>query len=60
MLAGISRITMISSLATSKADPKDIDLLVTVTDEMDLTPRARFLLLDDLGWAEELKYSQGA
>jgi len=39
-LTGITRIAMIGSMTTSKADPKDIDLLVTVTDEMDLTPLA--------------------
>ena len=35
-LPGITRIALIGSLPTSKADPKDVDLLVTVTDDMDL------------------------
>ena len=36
-LPGITRIALIGSLTTSKADPKDIDLLVTVTDDTDLS-----------------------
>lgn len=36
-VAGVSRIALIGSLATSKADPKDADLLVTVADDADLT-----------------------
>lgn len=39
-LSGISRIALLGSLATAKVDPKDVDLLVTVSDEMDLTPLA--------------------
>jgi hypothetical protein len=39
-LPGISRIALFGSLATAKADPKDVDLLVTISDEMDLTPLA--------------------
>lgn len=34
---GVIQISMIGSLITDKADPKDIALLVTVTDEADLT-----------------------
>jgi hypothetical protein len=36
-LPGITRIALIGSLTTAKADPKDADLLVTVTDNADLT-----------------------
>jgi hypothetical protein len=39
-LEGISRIALIGSLTTSKVYPKDIDLLVTISEEMDLTPLA--------------------
>lgn len=39
-LPGITRIALLGSITTSKADPKDVDVLVTVTDEMDLTPLA--------------------
>ncbi len=39
-LPGITRIALFGSLTTSKADPKDIDLLVTVTDDTDLAPLA--------------------
>jgi hypothetical protein len=35
-LAGVTRIALIGSLATAKADPKDIDLLVTVAEDADL------------------------
>lgn len=35
-LPGVLRIAMIGSLVTPKEDPKDIDLLVTVTDDCDL------------------------
>ncbi len=37
---GIMRIALIGSLTTDKANPEDADLLVTVTDDMDLTPLA--------------------
>jgi len=40
-LSGVQRIALIGSLATTKADPKDADVLVTVTDEMDLTTLAK-------------------
>lgn len=36
-LPGVSRIALLGSLATVKANPKDIDLLVTVADDADLT-----------------------
>ena len=39
-LPGITRIALIGSLPTSKADPKDIDLLVTVANDTDLAPLA--------------------
>jgi len=39
-LPGITRIALIGSLTTSKADPKDVDLLVTITDDTDLAPLA--------------------
>lgn len=39
-MQGIIRIALIGSLATSKPDPKDIDLLLTVTDDMELAPLA--------------------
>jgi hypothetical protein len=40
-LPGVLRIALVGSLTTAKADPKDADLLVTVTDDMDLTELAR-------------------
>ena len=39
-LAGVTRIALIGSLTTVEPDPKDADLLVTVTDDMDLAPLA--------------------
>lgn len=39
-LPGILRIALVGSLATDKPDPKDVDLLVTVADDADLTPLA--------------------
>lgn len=39
-LSGVSRIALIGSLTTDKVAPKDIDLLVTITEEMDLTQLA--------------------
>jgi hypothetical protein len=38
---GVRRIALLGSLATAKAIPKDVDLLVTVERAMDLTPLAR-------------------
>ena len=39
--AGVQRIALVGSLVTSKAIPKDADVLVTIDDEMDLTELAR-------------------
>jgi hypothetical protein len=39
-LHGITRMALIGSITTSKTNPKDIDLLVSITDEMDLAPLA--------------------
>jgi hypothetical protein len=39
-LPGVVRIALLGSLATEKSDPKDVDLLITVTDEADLAPIA--------------------
>lgn len=38
---GVRRIALLGSLATAKAIPKDVDLLVTVERAMDLTQLAR-------------------
>jgi len=40
-LRGVTRIALIGSLTTEEPDPKDIDLLVTVTGDMDLAPLAK-------------------
>jgi hypothetical protein len=40
-LAGVKRIALIGSLTTPEPSPKDIDLLVTVTADMDLAPLAK-------------------
>lgn len=40
-LPGILRIALIGSLTTGKKKPKDADLLLTVSDDMDLAPLAR-------------------
>ena len=39
-LAGVRRIAVLGSIVTAKLDPKDIDVLVVVADEADLTPLA--------------------
>ena len=39
-LPGVTRIALIGSLTIDEPDPKDADLLVTVTDDMDLAPLA--------------------
>ncbi len=39
-LTGVLRIALLGSIVTKKLDPKDIDLLVTVSDEMELEPLA--------------------
>jgi predicted nucleotidyltransferase len=38
---GVVRIALIGSIVTNKPNPKDIDLLVTVSDAADLAPLAR-------------------
>ncbi len=40
-LPGISRVALIGSLTTHKADPKDADLLITVIDDTELASLAR-------------------
>jgi len=40
-LPGVLRIALIGSLVTDEPDPKDVDMLVTVTDETDLAPLAK-------------------
>ena len=40
-LSGVKRIALIGSLSTPEPSPKDIDLLVTVTDDMNLAPLAK-------------------
>ncbi len=39
-IAGVRRIALIGSIMTAKPTPKDIDLLVTITDDADLAPLA--------------------
>ena len=41
-LPGVLRIALIGSLTTDRPDPKDADLLVTVSDDVDLSSLARF------------------
>jgi predicted nucleotidyltransferase len=40
-IAGVRRIAVLGSIVTTKPDPKDIDVLVVVSDDADLTPLAR-------------------
>jgi predicted nucleotidyltransferase len=40
-VSGVTRIALIGSLTTEKPEPKDADLLVTVTEDVDLEPLAR-------------------
>jgi hypothetical protein len=40
-LPGVKRIALIGSLTTPKPSPKDIDLLITITDDMNLAPLAK-------------------
>ena len=40
-IVGVRRIALIGSITTTKPTPKDVDLLVTVTDDADLAPLAR-------------------
>ncbi|RPI01528.1 MAG: hypothetical protein EHM72_06285 [Calditrichaeota bacterium] len=39
-IPGIMRISLIGSLCTTKPDPKDIDVLIFIKDDADLTPLA--------------------
>jgi len=39
-VAGVRRIALVGSIVTAKPDPKDIDVLVVVTDDADLAPLA--------------------
>lgn len=39
-IAGVRRIALVGSIVTAKPDPKDIDVLVVVADDMDLAPLA--------------------
>lgn len=39
-MRGVQRIALLGSLTTEEPEPKDVDLLVTVADDMDLTPLA--------------------
>lgn len=39
-IPGLRRIAMLGSLISSKADPKDVDILITIDDEVDLTALA--------------------
>jgi len=39
-ISGVKRIALFGSLTTSRADPKDIDLLLTVENDADLAPMA--------------------
>ncbi|HVU32691.1 MAG TPA: UPF0158 family protein [Opitutaceae bacterium] len=40
-LPGVTRIALLGSLTGDKPEPKDVDMLVTVSDEIDLTPLAK-------------------
>jgi hypothetical protein len=40
-IAGVRRIALVGSIMTAKPTPKDVDLLVTVTDDADLALLAR-------------------
>ena len=39
-IGGVRRIAVLGSIVTTKPDPKDIDVLVAVADDADLTPLA--------------------
>ncbi|MBU0493426.1 MAG: hypothetical protein KKA73_12005 [Chloroflexi bacterium] len=39
-LPGVLRIALLGSLTTAEPDPDDVDLLVTITDDMDVAPLA--------------------
>lgn len=40
-LSGVRRVSLLGSITTSKEDPKDIDYLVVIDDDVDLEPLAR-------------------
>jgi hypothetical protein len=40
VITGVRRVALIGSIVTTKPNPKDVDLLVTVTDDANLTPLA--------------------
>lgn len=40
-IVGVRRVALIGSILTAKPTPKDVDLLVTVSDDADLAPLAR-------------------
>jgi len=40
-LEGIQRIALVGSICTEKENPKDIDLLLTIEDDVDLAPLAK-------------------
>ncbi|HEY5564060.1 MAG TPA: hypothetical protein VIL33_00625 [Rhodothermia bacterium] len=40
-LVGVKRIALLGSVTTSKPEPKDVDVIVTVEDDMDLTALAK-------------------
>jgi hypothetical protein len=40
-IPGVLRIALIGSLTTNKPTPKDADLLITITDDVDLAPLAK-------------------
>jgi predicted nucleotidyltransferase len=40
-IPGVRRIALMGSIVTEKLNPKDIDLLVTISDDADLAPLAR-------------------
>jgi predicted nucleotidyltransferase len=39
-VAGVRRVALLGSIATTKPDPKDIDVLIVVADDADLAPLA--------------------
>lgn len=41
-IEGVKRISVVGSMLTAKADPKDVDVLLVVADDADLTDLARY------------------
>lgn len=41
-ISGVREISLVGSMVTSRANPKDIDFLVRITDEMDVAVLARY------------------